>query len=111
MWKFANIKALAVRKLDKLEIPPVEKAVMAREYDIDPAYRWLEYAYAALGVREEPITKEEGVRLGLEAVVSLVELRERIRRRGYERQRNSREKVSANNRSSFYVNLADGALK
>lgn len=81
MWKFPKVKELAVREMDKLDISPVDKAVMAREFEVDPARRWLDTAYAALGAREEPLTKNEGLRLGLDVVLHLAEVRERIRAR------------------------------
>ncbi|KAL5483252.1 hypothetical protein ACEPAI_8482 [Sanghuangporus weigelae] len=81
LWKFPKVKDLAVREMDKLDIAPVDKAVMAREFQVDPSRRWLETAYAALGAREQPLTKEEGLRLGLDVVLHLAEVRERIRER------------------------------
>ena len=88
MWQFPKVKDLAVRKMDRLVIPPVDKAVMAREYEVDPTLGWLEQAYAALGAREDPITKAEGLRLGLDVVLQLAELRERIRKRRFEEEKN-----------------------
>ena len=88
MWQFPKVKDLAVRKMDGLVIPPVDKAVMAREYEVDPTLGWLEQAYAALGAREDPITKVEGLRLGLDVVLQLAELRERIRKRRFEEEKN-----------------------
>ena len=58
MWGFPHVKDLAVREMDKLPIPPVDRAVMARAFAVDPARRWLEIAYAALGTREQPLTRE-----------------------------------------------------
>ncbi|KAH8115180.1 hypothetical protein DFH11DRAFT_1587378 [Phellopilus nigrolimitatus] len=81
LWKFPKVKELAVREMDRLDIAPVDKAVMAREYEVDPARRWLDTAYAALGARDSPLTKNEGLRLGLDVVLHLAEVRERIRER------------------------------
>ena len=81
LWQFANVKRLAIKELDKLDIPAVDKAVMACAYDVEPSWQWRETAYAELGARDEPIRKEEGVRLGLDVVLKLVEVRERIRDR------------------------------
>lgn len=89
LWQFPKIKALATRKLDRIDIEPVDKAVMAREYQVDPAYGWLEQAYAAIGEREESITESEGERLGLDAVVQLADLRERIRKTRFEQEKNT----------------------
>lgn len=62
---------------------------MAREYQVDPAYGWLEQAYAAIGEREESISQSEGERLGLDAVVRLANLRERIRKTRFEQEMNT----------------------
>lgn len=89
LWQFPKIKALATRKLDRIDIEPVDKAVMAREYQIDPAYGWLEQAYAAIGEREESISQSEGERLGLDAVVRLANLRERVQKTRFEQEKNT----------------------
>ena len=81
MWKFANVKWLAITELNKLEVPAIDKAAMACTYNVDPAWKWQETAYAELGARDEPIRKEEGMKLGLDIVLKLAELRERIRER------------------------------
>ena len=81
MWQFATVKWLAIKELTKLKVPAVDKAAMACAYDVDPSWKWQETAYAELGARDEPIQKEEGMRLGLDIVLKLTELRERIRER------------------------------
>ncbi|THH02052.1 hypothetical protein EW145_g6806, partial [Phellinidium pouzarii] len=81
IWRFPKVKELAVREMDKLEVAPVDRAVMAREFEVDPARKWLDSAYAALGARDAPLTKTEGLRLGLDVVLQLAEVRERIRER------------------------------
>lgn len=89
MWQFPKVKSLAMRKMDKLDIEPVVKAVIARDYQVDKAFGWLEQAYATIGVREESISKAEAERLGLGVVVRLAELRERIRKRKFEKEKNA----------------------
>jgi hypothetical protein len=79
MWGFPQVKALAVREMDRIPIPPVDRAVMARAFEVDPARQWLETAYTELSTREQPLTREEGERLGLDVVLHLAEVRERIR--------------------------------
>ena len=81
LWNFPKVKELAVQEMDKLRIAPVKKVLMARKYEVDPKYQWLEKAFTALGVRDAPISKAEGEKLGLDDVVLLAELRERIRKR------------------------------
>lgn len=34
MWQFPKVKSLAMRKMDKLDIEPVDKAVIARDYKL-----------------------------------------------------------------------------
>lgn len=58
-------------------MPAVEKAVLAQKYDVGRG--WLEEAYTILGSRVEPISIEDGYRLGLENAVRLSHARERIR--------------------------------
>lgn len=78
-WGFDKVKALAVRELEKTQMMPVDKAVLARDCEV--GNDWLVTAYAELGARESPLTREEGQRLGLDAVIQLAEVRERIRDR------------------------------
>lgn len=87
MWQFLKVKALATRKLDTLDIEPIDKAVMALQYEVDPAFGWLERAYTAIGGREEPNSKAEAERLGLDVVVHLAELRERVRKTRFEQEK------------------------
>lgn len=94
MWQFQKIKALATRKLDKLDIEPIDKAVMALQYEVDPDFGWLEQAYTAIGEREEPISKAEAERLGLDVVVHLAELRERIRKTRFEQEKIELQQMS-----------------
>lgn len=63
--------------MEKLYIDPVEKVVLARSYDVERD--WLLNAYKALGSREEPLTDEEGARLGLRTVIKIAKAREMIR--------------------------------
>ncbi|TDL18028.1 hypothetical protein BD410DRAFT_775452 [Rickenella mellea] len=77
-WQFDEAKELAVTKLDKMYVPPVTKAVLARDYDVESD--WALVAYATLGARDESITREEAGQLGFDAFVKLTEVRERIRK-------------------------------
>lgn len=76
-WQFDEVKRLAVEEMEKLVIPAVEKAVLAQKYDVGRG--WLETAYATLGARTDHLSIEDGYRLGLENVVRLGNVRERIR--------------------------------
>ncbi|KAH9966274.1 hypothetical protein BJV74DRAFT_785522 [Russula compacta] len=76
-WDFSGVKALVVRELERLEIPPLQKIVIYHSYVIDR--RLLRSAYAAFASRDEPITIEEGQKLGLETSLQLAHARELAR--------------------------------
>ena len=74
-WEFEAHRALAIDRLAHLG-SPTDRIVLSRAYDIPD---WLEEAYYHLCVRQEALTLEEGQRLGIEDVIILAELRQRIR--------------------------------
>ncbi|KAI0292798.1 hypothetical protein BC826DRAFT_911330 [Russula brevipes] len=76
-WDFTAIKALAVRELERLAIPPLQKIAIYHRYLIDRTL--LRAAYAAFATRVEPITIEEGQELGLETALQLARARELAR--------------------------------
>jgi hypothetical protein len=76
-WEFVEVKSLALRELERLEIPPLQKIVIYHSYAIDRSL--LRTAYTALTIRDEPITLEEGRELGLETVLQLARARELAR--------------------------------
>jgi len=96
-WSFAEVKQLAIRKLEALDVMPVDKAVWAFHYDV--GRDWLATAYAALGARATPLTKAEGVRLGLDVVLKLAEVREKIRDRRHAPRQPPSKPVEENSRS------------
>ncbi|TFY83636.1 hypothetical protein EWM64_g376 [Hericium alpestre] len=73
-WQFAEIKSLAVRSLEGLEINAVRKIVIYHSYEIDR--NLLLPSYTALTTREDPITITEGRELGLETSLQLARARE-----------------------------------
>ncbi|KAJ7287040.1 hypothetical protein C8J57DRAFT_1049973, partial [Mycena rebaudengoi] len=73
-WGFAEVKNLAVRELEKLEIPDIDRIVLYRKYEVDESY--LLPRYAALCQRPELLTVEEGLRLGMAVVIPLSRARE-----------------------------------
>ncbi|KAI0067633.1 hypothetical protein BV25DRAFT_842370 [Artomyces pyxidatus] len=73
-WQFAEVKALALRELEQLEVGPIEKIITYHAYEIDR--NLLIAAYTALTTRDEPITLEEGRKLGLETSLQLMHARE-----------------------------------
>ncbi|KAI0644967.1 hypothetical protein C8Q79DRAFT_912026 [Trametes meyenii] len=80
-WEFASIRTLAIHELRTLSMSPVERILLAQEFDIDG--RWALSAYTALCERPEPLTLAEGARLGLETALRIAQLREQLRARGH----------------------------
>ncbi|KAH8996789.1 hypothetical protein EDB92DRAFT_1528236 [Lactarius akahatsu] len=73
-WNFIEVKELAIRGLEGLQVPALQKVVLYQKYDVNR--NRLQTAYTALTVRDEPITIEEGRELGLETSLQLARARE-----------------------------------
>lgn len=80
LWEFTGVKTLALRELEGLKIPPLEKIIMYHSYAVDR--NLLQAAYIAMTVRAEPITIEEGRELGLETALQIARARELARASG-----------------------------
>ncbi|KAI0368865.1 hypothetical protein BV20DRAFT_968647 [Pilatotrama ljubarskyi] len=74
-YEFEQHRTLAIERLERLATP-IDRILLARMYDIT---HWLQEAYYDLCVREEALTYDEGVRLGMADVILLADLRQRIR--------------------------------
>ncbi|KAI0944069.1 hypothetical protein AcV7_001989 [Taiwanofungus camphoratus] len=68
---------LAIRELQAIDMSPVEKIVLSREYDISG--RRTVIAYAALCERPDPLTIAEASELGLETAMRIAQLHEQLR--------------------------------
>ena len=73
-WEFNEVKELAVRGLESLPIPALQKVVLYQTYHVNRTL--LQPAYTALIVRDEPITIEEGREVELETALQLARARE-----------------------------------
>ena len=73
-WDFFEVKAFALRELEQLEMPALDKIILYHTQDIDR--NLLHDAYTALTVRDEPITIDEGYQLGMETALRLAHARE-----------------------------------
>ncbi|KAF7981376.1 hypothetical protein HWV62_33855 [Athelia sp. TMB] len=71
-WDFESIKLLAIDRLTA-RAAPIDKIVLGRRYDID---EWLPGAYEAVCLRSDPLTVEEGMKLGVEDTVRISAARE-----------------------------------
>jgi hypothetical protein len=73
-WAFPEVKGLAVRQLEKLELPDVDRISIYHKYEIDRSL--LIPRYAALCERETPLTLREGLQLGMETTLMIAHARE-----------------------------------
>ncbi|KAI0334088.1 hypothetical protein GY45DRAFT_1318960 [Cubamyces sp. BRFM 1775] len=74
-YEFDEHYNLAVQRLEHLATA-IDRILLAREYDIP---NWRESAYYDICVREDSLTYDEGMRLGMADVVLIADLRQRIR--------------------------------
>ncbi|KAJ7643250.1 hypothetical protein B0H17DRAFT_1163892 [Mycena rosella] len=79
-WEFAEVKNLAVRELEKLDLPDIDRIVLYHKLVVDESY--LIPRYVALCERPELFTVEDGLRLGMEIVIPLSRARECARNEG-----------------------------
>lgn len=76
-WTFDNVKELAVRELEKIDIEAVEKISIYHNNTISRLY--LIPSYIAVCKRDKPLSFTEGMSLGMETVLRIAEARERLR--------------------------------
>ena len=77
MWELQALRNAAIQHLDGLgDIDPVDKCVLAMQYDVK---EWMLAALVKLAQRPEPISTEEGRRMGFETALKLSAVREKVR--------------------------------
>lgn len=81
-WKFPNVRDLAVRQLQKIDIKPVERILMYDKYNLDKSL--LLPAYTLL-CRQPSRYVEDGEQLGMSIVLKISEARECAQRVAAER--------------------------
>jgi hypothetical protein len=69
-----NIRKLAINKLAECA-GPVDKITLGHRYNVK---EWLGPAYLALAMRKEPLTGEEGRKIGVEALVRIAALKDEV---------------------------------
>lgn len=77
-WQFSEVKALAIREMEKQTIPALHKITIYHRYDVNRDL--LFQSYMDLCLREEPLTIAEAEDLGLETWLMISTARETIRR-------------------------------
>jgi len=74
-WAFKSIQSLAIERLTLLA-SPVDKLILGRKFHIT---KWLRDAYRDVCEREQTLTLEEGLRLGISEVIKISHARQVIR--------------------------------
>ncbi|KAH9966275.1 hypothetical protein BJV74DRAFT_286093 [Russula compacta] len=76
-WQFKEVEQLCIRELEKLSIPPVEKIKIYQDFKLDTTL--LLVSFAQLTVRAEPLSLEEGQKLGIDTTLRIARARELAR--------------------------------
>ncbi|KAJ3820656.1 hypothetical protein F5880DRAFT_930044 [Lentinula raphanica] len=77
LWDFPNVKELAIRELEKLEIPLVDRIVLYQDHQVDAELRLP--LYVELASREATLDHDESTRLGFRTAIVIFQARERLR--------------------------------
>ncbi|KDQ19433.1 hypothetical protein BOTBODRAFT_439314 [Botryobasidium botryosum FD-172 SS1] len=75
LWQFYDLKNFSFQRLELLPIHPVDKIVLYRECGLS---HMLRAAYAELCARDQPISLNEGLLLGMETVTNIFKIRESV---------------------------------
>ncbi|TFY63239.1 hypothetical protein EVG20_g6399 [Dentipellis fragilis] len=76
-WSFASVRKLAISRLQPFA-SAVDKVVLGHKYGVEA---WIRPGRVALCNRPEPLTWEEGLRLGFGDIMLITTVRERLRMR------------------------------
>lgn len=76
-WSFPEVKAVAVRELEQKTFNLIDRIILYQECKVDSSL--LVPLYAKLCSRDDPLTTEESIRLGIKTAVSIFQIRERLR--------------------------------
>ncbi|KAG6857750.1 hypothetical protein H0H87_004166 [Tephrocybe sp. NHM501043] len=79
-WKFKDIRELAIKELAKFEIDPIEKIELQQKYEVKRQWAWS--AFNALCSRTNGLDVAEGRRLGVETVIDISAVREKLEKWG-----------------------------
>ncbi|KAJ4483884.1 hypothetical protein J3R30DRAFT_3328897 [Lentinula aciculospora] len=76
LWDFPNVKELAIKELEKLDIPLVDRIVLYQDHQVDSELRLP--LYAQLASREATLDHDESTRLGFRTAIVIFQARERL---------------------------------
>jgi hypothetical protein len=80
LWSFADVRALAIRRLDGLVTSSVDRIVLSHAFDVP---HWLSVAYIELCQRRETLASAEIERLEAKDVSLILAIREELLRVGH----------------------------
>ncbi|KAI0726910.1 hypothetical protein C8Q72DRAFT_887192 [Fomitopsis betulina] len=75
-WDFAEYRQLAIARLAQLA-SPVDRILLGRRYDVP---EWLTAAYLELCTRDDVLSYDEGMLLGMHDVILLSDIRQNVRK-------------------------------
>ncbi|KAG2006793.1 hypothetical protein CC2G_014539 [Coprinopsis cinerea AmutBmut pab1-1] len=67
-WYFNDLRKVAIDELSEVEMDPIQRVCLAKAYHV---YDWLLEGYEELVEREDPITEEEGEKIGMGVALKL----------------------------------------
>lgn len=73
-WEFKEVEQLCIRQLESLPISPVEKIYIYQACHLDRSL--LADSFEELTLRPEPLTLEDGHKLGMETTILIARARE-----------------------------------
>jgi hypothetical protein len=76
-WEFKEVEQLCIRQLENLPISPVEKINIYQACHLDRSL--LADSFEELTLRPEPLTLEDGNKLGMETTIQIARARELTR--------------------------------
>jgi hypothetical protein len=78
MWRFIEIRKLAIDRLTAIIMDPIDTVVLAKEYKVP---QWLQTGYKELAVRETMMTDDEARKIGYPTTIQVWHIREEYRGR------------------------------
>jgi hypothetical protein len=77
MWEFLEVNNLAIRELEKVELPVAKRIALYHKFAVNTTF--LIPHYAILCSRNEPLDNVESEILGMKSTVLVFQARERLR--------------------------------
>ncbi|KAF9262674.1 hypothetical protein L218DRAFT_867238 [Marasmius fiardii PR-910] len=75
-WDFTSLRELSITRVFQVLDDPSDRIVLGIRYDVTD---WLVSAYTELCERKEPLTLEEGRKVGVDIAVTIAQVRHKIR--------------------------------